>query len=333
MKVNLKAARGWYAAAIDEFSSRNMLQHQKYDAPCHRLEIFTRSVVALLLGTDIHSFPETFYLDYDRLRRLKAEIDNLVFLEICTDIFVLFAREFGSSSPTSFAIAELQTSIEDIMTESKSCSLQDWMTNSEAISLEILRQASFAAGQASTYFLKYLTDVNQQLRRFLSNRSTHHATRIENSLLPQVLHNVTRHATSSPTDLFINLVTMPCHAPQLLQNPPPSVPFSSANHVRSHVEPTKLTCLANRITHIILLHWRTWCYIAYDQDETVLRSSAHVAEDGDSTSPSIPQQPRHSSHSPLHSAKEAPQLMSTMKTGDLSDAGTETHIAHQTQFQ
>ena len=329
MDVNL--AESWFIGAVDELSSRCTSKNR--NASNFKLEIFIRAVVTLLLGKDGHcEFPETFYLDHDRLRVLKAEIDELVCLEICTDLFVFLAERFGSAGCKGDAAKQLRASIAAIMSETTGQGFQYWMANSEAVSLEILRQASSAAGRPPSFHFDYLSEVHQQLQMAFSDRFNYHAAHLEKELLPQILCNVERHATSSPMDLFVNLATLPPAMRRPSINLSRPLVLDIGNGASSHLEVSNMANLVNRITHIIILHWRTWSPIAYVQDERSAQPYSNPAKDEDLASSTSPQS-KPPTLSSLHITDETHQVMTAMKTGELPDTGQEAHIEHQTQTQ
>ncbi|CAO2658618.1 Nn.00g063410.m01.CDS01 [Neocucurbitaria sp. VM-36] len=330
-RVNINTTQSWFADANDEFGSQ--CTPRQRDASGFQLEVFTRTVVAILFGRDGRSdFPETFYLDHDRLHTLQAEIDDLVFFEVCMEMFTVLAKELGYGGPISLAIGqELRTSISAIMGEAVGHCSQQWMMNTEALSLEILRQASRLAGRSPTYHFDRLADANQHLRRLFVEKFASHAAQLEASFLPQILGNVDRHTSSSPLELFNNLVSLSPTMPLPAYPSQPLLPDTSA-FAHLHPEVAKLTDIANRITHIIVLHWRVWGHIAYAQDDDSQHSSIMPSDDEMGRSSMSPQPSL--SHCPqTHLSEEAAQMVAGMKTGEPLDSGQEAHVPHQTPWQ
>lgn len=332
-RVNINIAQNWYEDAIDEFGLQ--CTPRSRDASSFQTEVFTRAVIAILFGRDGRSeFPETFSLDYDRLQTLKAEIDDLVFFEVCMELFVILVKELGYGGPISLKIGQqLRASISAIMGEAVGHGPEQWMMNSEALSLEILRQASRLAGLPPTHHFDRLAEANQHLRLLFVNRFAHHAAQLEACLLPQILGGVDRYNNSSPTDLFNNLVSVSPSVP-----PPtyPPQPFVSDTFTFTHLHPetAKLTELANRITHIVLLHWRVWGLIAYVQDDDSQQPlSQPTPSDEELIRPSVSPQPPLLNRTQSHLSEDASQLVAAMKTGEALDSSQETHVPHQTPSQ
>ena len=324
--MNLKAAQTWYANAVEEF--RHQCATQSRNIPRYQLEVFVRAVVAVLLGKDGRSqFPDTLYLDQDRLRTLKAEIDDLICFDVCMDLFTIVARQSGYDGPMSLGTEQqVRASISAIMGEALGHGPQQWMMNSEALSLEILRQASRLAGQSHTYHFDRLGRTNQHLRHLLLNEAAHHASRLQALLLPQILVSTQRYSTSSPMDLFSTLVSNSSSTNPLPKYGSPLRASDTLTFAHLNPEMAKLTDLANRISHIIMLHWRIWDRIAYipEEESRTPSPASAVAILPLSQTQSVPPPPVFDQESPV---------VATMKTGDTPEAGNETHVTHQTSSQ
>jgi hypothetical protein len=310
-RVNISTAQAWFAEAVHDFGPQ--CSPRPRPGPCFQLEVFTRAVTAVSFGRGGRSdFPETFFLDHERLRALKSEIDDLVMFEVCMEMFVALARQSGYEGSITLAIGQqLRVAICAIMGESVGHGPQSWVMNSEALSLEIMRQASHLLGQQSTCSFDRMAAANEHLRILFFRRSSYHAARLEASLLPQILASVDRHSASSPMDMFNNLVSIaPCMPPL----PSLSRPSDTFSFGHLHPETAKLTDIANRITHIILLHWRVWGPIAYVQEDTSRPCSP--------VSPSPAQQRQQASN-----AEQETHVPSNMRTGDTSEMEQDGHVA------
>lgn len=260
--------QSWYVGAVAEFRHECTPRYRSVSR--FQLEAFVRVVVAMLFERSTRTdFPETFYLDKDRLRTLKAELNDSVCFEICTETCDFLAKEFGyQGSPTPTGQHQLHTSIQAIMGEAIGHGAHQWSRNSEAISLEILRHASRLAGRAPTAHFDRWAEVNQHVQTLFTQRSTPNSTRLETLLLPLILSHVERSTALSPIQLYNNI--LPPTASSLPCTPKPTSQWhTSTTLTPSHTtHPYRLTELATRIAHIISLHWRTWASIAYVQDDT-----------------------------------------------------------------
>ncbi|KAF2692160.1 hypothetical protein K458DRAFT_285704 [Lentithecium fluviatile CBS 122367] len=277
-RVDRNAAQKWWTCAVTEF------QHH-CTSPPHRfkLEIFIRAVVASLFTRSARrELPDTFYLDKDRLRTLKSEIDDLIHFEICFDLFAQLLQEFEYNGPVSQATRhQLQSALSAIVGEGVPYLNPSWFHHSGPLSLEIYRQASVLAGRSPFHNLDYLQKARYYLRNLFETTFATHASALEATILPQILACATKHFYSSPSELFNSLV-LPTPTPP----PPPHsfVPIRIASpDTLSPSHADKLNDLTNRITHIVLLHWRIWDPIAYVKDDETPTNSPPVPQHGQNT--------------------------------------------------
>jgi hypothetical protein len=327
-RVDIDAAHAWYICATWEFTEQH--PGRPTDSPQIKLEIFVRAVIAQFLNRNgRHEFPETFYLDQDRLRTLKAEIEDLIHIEVCMDAFAFLLKTYGHHGPMTPSVRRhLHASLLAIMGDALGCGSHQWVMNSEALSLELLRQASNVTGRPVSYCLNDLSRTNHRLLDMFHSSFATHNPRVEQMLLEQVLSCTARNSSYTPMDLHSNLV--------LVAKPAP-LPTSNLLHLQSNDTSLPLNTLdpetmqwqniANRITHIVLLHWRVWDRIAYVQEDGPESSSA-------ATSPTTSPHLEHATHPSQPSVPEQDaQLVTVMKTGEPGETGPDTHVAHETSFQ
>ncbi|KAL5120540.1 Protein SOSEKI 1 [Pleosporales sp. CAS-2024a] len=327
-RVNIANAQAWYISSSWEFADRHSPQPRSLAQT--RLEVFAHAVVAQLFNRNgRYEFPDTFYLDQDRLRVLKAEIEDLIHMEVCMDAFASFLKQFGCDGCMSPHIRmQLHTALLAIMGGSMGYGTQQWIINSEALSLEILRQASIIAKQAPTLSHDALSLANEHLLHMFYNSFNTHNPRLEDVLFSRVINCVERHTKSTATDLFNSLVPAAATIP--------SAPSTQLSHLVSSFVPTltpetaRWQDIANRITHIILLHWRIWEHIAYVQEDGPERST--TTQNGSDSAPSS-QQPFHRPQNSLQAPEHDQHLITAMKTVDSVEAGQETIVPHHTPSQ
>jgi hypothetical protein len=328
-RVNVESAHQWYESAVARFGQ--LCVPQQWDKMKLHLEVFVRAVISGLFSNEGQcNFPETFYLDQDRLRALKLEIDDLIYFEIAFDMFSELLVSFGYNAPISSTIRhKLSTSLSAIITQGCQGPSQ-WMMNSENISLELVRQALNISGSPQNINFDMLQSANRHLRSMFINRFHNQALALESCLLPQVLSTVTRHINSSPIELFNNLISNPSipaqpRAPVSLF---PSLHLPPNDTLSPHSE--QFVDISNRITHIMLIHWRIWGPIAYVlEDEKNTTSTSDAPEEAHQNSRSLspsqtrcppPPSPPQARPPPPVEANDAP-VVSSMKTGDTPDPG------------
>ncbi|KAF3044816.1 hypothetical protein E8E12_010869 [Didymella heteroderae] len=312
-RINIHSAQKWYQSASAEFHP--LCSTQRDPARLH-LEIFVRGVTAALFGRDGRSeFPEAMYLDTDRLQIIKAEIEDHIFFEVCLDLFAVLLKQFGYQGPSlSTTRRQLISALTAIMGESSvGYGPHQWMANSEALSLEILRQASTLAGQATTYDYDNMSRANQHLRHLFFSTFTTQARNLETAVLPMILTSIEKYNNSSPMELFNNLVPATTTTKTLSSAPQiqHASPDTLCSHRLLHPDTHKLSDIANRISHIVILHWRVWSKIAYVQDD---------ASESRLTSTQASQVSQ--AHVP-----------SAMKTGEAAEIHEEAPTAHEASTQ
>jgi hypothetical protein len=261
-RVNLEAAQQWYSS--EQQRLRVLQNPTPKDSMRFHLEVFVRAVVSLLFSHNpLEEFPETFYLDQDRLRNLRTVLHDLVYFEICFDLFDQLLRRLGYQGSTSHSIRHvLRTSLSAILGDGAGHTLQQWMMNCEHISLELVRHALHTCGFTRTYDARLVSETTDCLHHMMLVSFPVHAATLEASITDQILSCVNSHAHSSPLDLFNALV-----APSNPTPPPPPPQYTSTTPqvVSDTLSPyvDQLLDITNRIAHIILLHWRTWGPIVY----------------------------------------------------------------------
>ncbi|KAF1928778.1 uncharacterized protein M421DRAFT_62514 [Didymella exigua CBS 183.55] len=312
-RFDIQNAQKWYHSASAEFGP--VCSTQRDPSRLH-LEVLVRGVIATLFGEDGRSdFPEAMYLDIDRLQIIKAEIEDHIFFEVCLDMFATLLKQFGFQGPSlSVTRQQVVSSLTAIMGESSvGYGPHQWMANSEALSLEILRQASTLAGRATMYDYDNMSRANRLLRHLFFSTFTTQARNLESAVLPIILATIEKYSTSSPIELFNNLVPATTTTTTLPSvNPSQStVPDTFSFHRLLHPDTHKLSDIANRISHITILHWRIWSKIAYIQDD---------ASESRLTSTPAPQ------------VSEA-HVPSSMRTGEATETYEEAPAAHETSTQ
>jgi hypothetical protein len=246
-------------------------------------------------------------------------------MEVCMDAFTVFLKQFAYVNSVPLSVRQkLHASLLAIMGNTMGYGSRQWFINSEALSLEILRQASLVADQSASFTHETLSSANDHLLHMFYNSHMTHDSRLEKILLHRVLACTDRNINSTAMELFNNLVSVTSST-----TPPPTqfahlqtVNTSSPPHALDP-ETAKWQDVANRITHIIILHWRVWDRIAYiHQDDSEQREPPAGQ---DSTTPAS--RPVLSSQPPEHGA----HVVTNMKTGDSLDPGQETFVPHETR--
>ncbi|KAF1976024.1 hypothetical protein BU23DRAFT_457291 [Bimuria novae-zelandiae CBS 107.79] len=264
-KVNVDAAQKWWAGVVRDLQLHHTSATR--DIARAKLESFSHAVTSSLSSRNSQQeLPDTFYLDSDRLRALRLEIEDLTHFEICFTMFNQLRKDLGHyGTVLNDSKSRLRSSLAAILGENVGHGSQTWMNNSESLSLEIYRQAHAIAGRPPTFNHCVLHNTNECLRTLFYSTFSSHAVTLEAVLLPQVLTCVSKHYNGSPTELYNSLVAtpLPNSTPSFIPLPPTVDTFSFCNNTPQE----RLTDLSKRISHIVLLHWRIWANIAYVQND------------------------------------------------------------------
>ncbi|KAF2117748.1 T-complex 11 [Lophiotrema nucula] len=288
-RVNIENAQRWYAASTEKFRQSCPPKRHSHGS---QLEVFARAVTTIFFSNDPRcEFPDTFYLDYERLRQLKSEVDDLVYFEICFDTYEDLFGALGYGRLASQATKHLlHGALSAVLGEGAGHGTSHWMNNCENIAAELIRQAFLATGRPPFLSADLIQQTTRKLRNTLiPSIIQRKAQALEFGVQSQVLSTVNRHIRSSPMELFNTLVVLPGPPP-----PPqaPSQPLASFQHSPSNTFSSQnieqYNDLSNRIAHIILIHWRTWGPIAYVQEEAPVPLGSTVPQPQQSTLTSAP---------------------------------------------
>lgn len=303
---------------------------------------FARAVTCSLFPHNRrHELPDTFYLDSDRLRCLRLEIEDLVHYEMCFTMLNEVRKELGHLTTISNAMkTRVRSSLAAILGEFMGHGYQAWMYNSESISLEIYRQAHSIAGQSPVLDHRTLQGWNERLRSIFQYSFASHAAALEGDLLPQVLSCMEKHHNSSPTELYNSLVATPAPSstPSFISLPPTIDTFSFSNNTPQD----RLSELSKRISHIVLLHWRIWAPITYVQDDaTPTASHPSTPLNSQNFPPPTTAPPAHTASPPppaptcpMSAPEHDVQVVNVMKTGEPPDSGSgyESSMSEETRL-
>lgn len=320
-RVDIYESQLWYQRVM---STMEQCHSGRHPTPTKHFEIFSCAIIEYLFDNDICSgLPSTLYLDEDRLHTIKAEIDDLICLDVCSDVFDFFLKSFQYEGDVLATIRRnLCNSLVAIMGNAMGYGIQQWIANSEALSLELLRQALKASGQTAVPNHEISAAANDHLLHALQNVKTSQRSSLKPTLVQKVGICIQRHINSTPLDLYNDLVANSSGATTSSTS---SLHLFSKDASPSHGESSesiKWQDLANRISHIILLNWRVWKDIAYVPQELSSFETSHtsIAQPGLSSRPESP------------ASRQEPSAVPTMHTGEPPESGTDSHAAREMRF-
>jgi hypothetical protein len=99
-------------------------------------------------------------------------------MEVCMDAFTVFLKQFAYVNSVPLSVRQkLHASLLAIMGNTMGYGSRQWFINSEALSLEILRQASLVADQSASFTHETLSSANDHLLHMFYNSHTRLAAR------------------------------------------------------------------------------------------------------------------------------------------------------------
>ncbi|KIW05417.1 hypothetical protein, variant [Verruconis gallopava] len=292
-KCDCKTARRWFVSVRD--SAAFMQTYGDEVLPTRDVRAFVKGLLDLLLPSAT-PLPDTFSLDADRIRALQADIDEWIREWMCCDVLRDLVNERGSTLSQQDEDAFL-SQLRIIAGDAPAWHVRDV----DNIACEIVRFALQVTKSAEMFEAELGDAISDKLHLCLSAlanaRSTsttlldleeergkvpQYGSQIFEKLYPNVCRKVEELITSSPYDVFLELV-------------PPSQPSPLVSTPLKLHQSDRQEDLERRIAHIAILHWRTWEHLVYcneDLDRDVEDTRSEVASDnsasasGRSTSPS-----------------------------------------------
>ncbi|KAF2142557.1 uncharacterized protein K452DRAFT_196625, partial [Aplosporella prunicola CBS 121167] len=258
-RILVERSQCWFAQHA--ITSRGILADQR--AKDRGLRVVVRGLLSLITSSDRQgSFPETFYLDFDRLRVLRAEFRDQVYLGVCVDTYKSLLRSLGYNGTISgLSQQALRGAIAAIVSVSEatgSNNNQHWLVNLDNIAVELVRQALAQCGSDSDYDGDLVditvTRLKQLIRADYGMVFHEHAGKLREALMARVLKATESLINSSPVDIFNVLITQ--GGSPVCRTAPGDVEMPGTEYIED---------IARRTTHIAVLHWRIWGPIAYAQ--------------------------------------------------------------------
>ncbi|MCJ1279739.1 hypothetical protein MMC21_007563 [Puttea exsequens] len=237
-------SKGW-----DPSKARDWLleEHEKRDT-ASRQATFTAATVDIIIE-DADFLPPTLTLDYIRLRTLQSDFQDLVFRVAClrTLASTLTKLEYANSISRSsynrlFALVSALTA-DGLAIHERTAHLED-------VALEIVRKAYSICSIVKMPSAEDLAFAKGSLRASCE-RKNDVIDELKLSLSRQLHALVDREVNIS--DGLTPVQLMDHYVPQRLPLHRPNVTG----------EQKVLLCLARKIAHITILHWRVWAPLVY----------------------------------------------------------------------
>lgn len=228
------------------------------------LETFSSGVLRSLLSqSPIPNFPDTFHLDYERLRLLRSDVHNMIQMDMCCNAFDLLIKNKVNEQTRAAGKKSLQAKITDIVGDARL-----YLENLENLSAEIVRIVLELEGSNVTFDSDMMSIVEHHLRAELPLASSAFGLQLQ-TILDTELPRLCNAVNSSS-----RLPLLALHDVML----PPIQPAGKRALVKAVAEPL-LDEILKRVTHLAVIHWHVWSPIVYDTqieaDSTSLGSSGN----------------------------------------------------------
>ncbi|KAK3714218.1 Protein SOSEKI 1 [Vermiconidia calcicola] len=246
-KIAVPRAKLWIEC---EMSAANTTSHLK--------GLTSGLLRGLASNESLIQFPQTFYLDLDRLRGLRADLHSHIFYLICRDTLLDMARQASEGELNRSVAAFIHTLRAVVGPPGR------WNEKLNNIAVEIMRIVLELEKKDVSYDETLLDFIEQRLEHDLlpgSQAFDKHAQDLSDRLLPKIQASVDKNINVNALDLQNSLLApLPPAAPQhpmgfgAVLTPQAALP-------QQPIDPDD--DFIRRFTHIIVLHWQVWADLVY----------------------------------------------------------------------
>lgn len=256
LEPDLKEARSWFRTAPDwecenEFSQfhRLSLVERRNAIVRSDLAVFMYAVVDLVVAKR-KNFPPTFEYDVQRLYRLQAEFQDCLRMATYVGIFNQAVYHLGFTISATREVRDNLTRQITDLTAHLDAPVGSTAYD-EAVTLQIVRQAYLYCGNDSLPSDPFLKEIEETVRRARDPRNIEY--RQAQAIMFNELYDLVE-------DYVISTINLNPWAVIDRLNPMPSDPYAPNEDV-------DLPVVARRLAHILVLHWRVWAPILYQQPQ------------------------------------------------------------------
>ncbi|KAF2153044.1 Tcp11-domain-containing protein [Myriangium duriaei CBS 260.36] len=247
-RLDTARARRWFF--------REHSRHLTSNAQPDKVRVFIAALFkALLSQSSVSSLPETFSLDSDRLRAMRADLHNLIYLEICLDVFDSALESSVSEEVRNKARKSFASTLPSIVGDSRR--FVDCASN---IAVEIVRQC-LEAERSDEKFNTHRTELAEgRLESELVSSSlqfARQAKRLYATYAPQLEKMVRENLPLTPLTLHDRMFA-PSSQQATLGAP------SAADKAAAAQQSKSIKAVLGRICHVAVLHWHIWSPLVYD---------------------------------------------------------------------
>lgn len=285
--INVRRAKKWY---LDLRHQRNCFgphRQQELMVNFEPIAVLFMGLFSLLIPFDSpKAFPATFEFDANRLWHLRADIQDLMGLEICTHVFELMATRYTRHvSYLQQTKSALQSRIFSILDDGDNTSIVEsdnshrhsqnnsgvnstdnrWKNNMSRIALELAQTICALDGSSGTN-TRYPDDhtllfVEKSLQSFFTSpvqQFREFRLTIQQKLEKATFVYAKKYLRMTPLEI--------CEDQRSRQIQDHKLNNSNGNNksnISSQVPYAEVDSIAKRLAHIGVLHWRVWAPMLY----------------------------------------------------------------------
>ncbi|KAI9708027.1 MAG: hypothetical protein M1820_004231 [Bogoriella megaspora] len=212
------------------------------------------------------TFPNTFYLDLDRLAALRADLIDQIHIQICLATFEKARQRLQGCSETSSSTEHDQSQALLIIVGAgytHDNSLTRWTNNIANLAAHLTHTALKTTSSTQAFDLDLLDSIEAELKTSFNPDSDSYSrtsTAVLDALLPGTLKGVATYIERSPVNICNALVSPSTSSGKAIVKP---TVLSGLGKRPEDSRERKMQGLIDRITHLAVLHWRIWAPIVY----------------------------------------------------------------------
>lgn len=219
--------------------------------------VLFRGLSDMLLQFDHpRAFPKTFQFDSGRLWQLRADLQNLINLDICWYIFDVYVQSQQGYVPSQAeTYVTFRSRIWPLLGENDDGyrEASRWQGNISSVALEIARMASVVCYRDDMVCDNVIAPIERALEWHLSHESSVF------QLFQTAAREKLLESTSSFAKKYLNMSPLAiCESQRPLQSQ------YGGSVSQRHMD---IDFIAMRLAHMGVLHWRVWAPILYTRDE------------------------------------------------------------------
>jgi len=227
------------------------------------VSVFVSALLRSLLSqTSLSTFPETFSLDSDRLRAIRADFYTFVSVQTCVKIMESVFAAHVKNDARNKATSALEVSLASIVSDARK-----YWHNRGNIAVEIVRLVLAAEGSLETMDAVRIDSTERSLKIELYPASMEFTARCKafyRTHLTELDKMVHQNLSLTPLQLHDKLFT-PTSSQVMSKG---SLVFSSSSLSPRLTAGPVLTKtreeVLKRLCHVAVLHWKIWSRLAYE---------------------------------------------------------------------